>query len=86
MEFIGHYVSENSNRPAQSKHSLLKTWPEFEISRDVAPFLGFLNFYSTYIPHFEFRVACLRSLASMDMDTNIVGLITLMSRELRALA
>ena len=50
MEFVGHDVCENGNRPAQSKRGLLKTWPKFEVVRDVASFLGFLNFYSMYIP------------------------------------
>ena len=53
MEFVGHDICINGKRPAQSKHSLLKSWLAFRTARFVALFLGFLNFYSTYIPYFE---------------------------------
>ena len=76
IEFVGHDVYENENRPAQSKHSLLKTWPEFKIARDVASFLGFMNFYSLYIPYFEQRAAPLRPLAKLEMDEEIKSRIT----------
>ena len=40
--------------------------------RDVASFLGFLNFYSAYVPYFEQRVAPLRDLvAGREMEANI---------------
>ena len=76
MEFVGQDVCENGNRPAQSKRGLLETWPKFEVARDVASFLGFLNFYSMYIPYFEQRAAPLRSLASLEIEANISHLIT----------
>ena len=38
IDFVGHDVCENGNRPAQSKHQLLKTWPNFQIARDIASF------------------------------------------------
>ena len=60
MEFVRHDVCTNDNRPAQSKHSLLKSWPVFKIARDVSSLLGFMNFYATYIPWFEERAAPLR--------------------------
>ena len=60
MEFVGHDVCTDGNRPAQSKHSLLKTWPPFKVARDIHSFLGFLNFYNNYIPYFEQRVEPLR--------------------------
>jgi len=71
MECAGHDVCINGNRPAQSKHSLLKTWPNFRVARDISSFLGFMNFYSSYIPYFEQRVAPLRLLAKLDCDTNV---------------
>ena len=70
-EFVGHDVCTNVNRPAQSKHSLLKTWPGFKVARDVSSFLGFLNFYSSYIPYFEQRVLPLRELSKLDMDAKV---------------
>jgi hypothetical protein len=71
MEFVVHNVWFNGNRPPQSKYSLLKMWPPFEIARDVAYFLGFLNFYLMCIPYFKQRVAPLRPLASLEMDANV---------------
>ena len=76
MEFVGHDVCINGNRPAQSKHSLLRSWPPFKVACDVASFLGFLNFYSMYIPYFEQRVACLRPLAAMELDSDITSAMT----------
>jgi len=75
IEFVGHDVCEDGNRPAQSKHELLKTWPTFQVARDVASFLGFLNFYSKYIPCFEQRVAPLRPLASLEMEQSVSNLM-----------
>ena len=53
MEFIGIDVSEDGNRPAMSKHQLLRTWPDPLIVRDIASLIGFAIFYSSFIPHFE---------------------------------
>ena len=75
MEFVGHDVCTDGNRPAQSKHSLLKSWPVFRIARDVSSFLGFLNFYGTYIPWFEERAAPLRELSKLGMQSNIEHLM-----------
>jgi hypothetical protein len=71
MEFVGHDVCTDGNKPAESKHSLLKTWPKFRVARDVSSFLGFMKFYSAYIPYFEQRVASLRLLAKLDLETNV---------------
>ena len=38
-------------------------------------FLGFLNFYSTYIPWFEQRVAPLRELSKLELETPIEKLM-----------
>ena len=47
----------------------------FRIARDVSSFLGFMNFYATYIPWFEERAAPLRELAKLDMQSNIEPLM-----------
>jgi hypothetical protein len=36
FEFVGNDVCPKGNRPAQSKHQLLESWPQPEIVRDVA--------------------------------------------------
>ena len=66
IEFVGHDVSRDRNRPAQSKHQLLQTWPEPETVRCIASFVGFASFYSQYIPHFEIRVKRLREIMKLD--------------------
>ncbi len=57
FEFVGNDVCPKGNQPAQSKHQLLKTWPIPDIVHDVATFIGFAQFYSKFIHHFELRVA-----------------------------
>ncbi len=56
FEFVGNDVCPDGNRPAQSKHQLLQLWPTPEIVHDVAKFIGFAQFYRTYIHHFELRI------------------------------
>ena len=55
LEFIGIDVSEggSGNRPAMSKHQLLRTCPDPLIVCDIASLIGFAIFYSSFIPHFE---------------------------------
>jgi hypothetical protein len=55
FEFVDINVSADGNRPAMSKHDLLRHWPIPEFVRDIASFVGFLQFYSNFIPHFEVR-------------------------------
>jgi hypothetical protein len=64
FEFVGNDVCPKGNRPAQSKHQLLTTWPQPELVRDIAKFIGFVQFYSKFIHHFELRVAPLRELVT----------------------
>jgi hypothetical protein len=59
FKFVGVDVCIDGNRPAMSKHHLIKTWPAPELVRDVAKFVGFIQFYARFIPHFE-RIAPLR--------------------------
>jgi hypothetical protein len=66
FEFVGVDVCADGNRPAQSKHQLLQHWPTPTIVRDVAKFVGFLQFYSRFIPHFEVRISAFRELMKED--------------------
>ena len=76
MEFVGHDVCSNGNRPAMSKHLLMTHWPAFVTARDVSSFVGFINFYSAYIPCFEQRIKLLRDLTKFDITHNIQSLLT----------
>ncbi len=62
VEFVGHDLTQEGNMPAESKDALLNHWTRPTTVRDVSSFLGFGNFYSRYIPHFEFRVQNLRKI------------------------
>jgi hypothetical protein len=55
-----------------SKHKVLKHWPILEYVQDVASFVGFLQFYSKFIPHFEVHVDPLRRIMQQDY-TELVG-------------
>ena len=78
MEFFGHDVCASGNRPAISKHALMEHWPPFVTARDIASFVGFLNFYSCYIPCFEQRIEPLQNLTklNMEMESVITDLLT----------
>ncbi len=53
FEFVGVNVLLDGNRPAMSKHQLLDHWPMPGMVCDIASFIGFVQFYSMYIPYFE---------------------------------
>ena len=73
FEFVGNDVSPDGNRPAQTKHQLLESWPKPEIVRDVAKFIGFAQFYSVYIHHFELHIAPLREITIKSEYTDLVA-------------
>jgi hypothetical protein len=73
FKFVGNDVCKEGNRPAQSKHQLLSTWPQPEMVRDIAKFIGFMQFYSMYIHHFELRITPLCKLTINHEYTNPVA-------------
>jgi hypothetical protein len=66
VEFVGVDVCQDGNRPAMSKHQLLVHWPTPVIVRDVAKFVGFLQFYSRFIPNCEVHISPLREIMKDD--------------------
>ena len=76
FEFVGTDVTLDGNRPAMSKHELLKTWPQPVIVRDIAKFVGFILFYSRYITHCEIRLEPLRDLMQHEYTESLEGLWT----------
>jgi hypothetical protein len=73
FEFVGNDVCEEGNHPAQSKHQLLSNWPQPELVRDIAKFIGFVQFYSMYIHHFELRITPLHKLTINHEYTDLVA-------------
>ena len=53
-----------------------KHWPDCFVARNVASFLGFMNFYSKFIPNFEHRAAPLCALAKLEMIAPVENLLT----------
>ena len=76
LEFVGIDVSPDGNRPAMSKHELLKHWPIPVLVCDVASFVGFLQFYSKFIPNFEIRVEPLCTIMARDYTKEVGDLWT----------
>jgi len=73
MEFVGHDVCLNGNHPVMSKRALLEHWPAFMTARDTASFIGYLLFYSIYIPYFDQHVTPLQHVINkVEMDTVIL--------------
>ena len=52
FKFVRIDVCQAKNCPAMSKNQLLQHWPTPIIVRDVAKLVGFMQFYSRFIPHF----------------------------------
>ena len=71
FEFVGINVCPEGNCPAKSKHQLLETWPAPELVRDVAKFLGFVQFYSRFIPNFEIRVEALHTVTKQEYTEDV---------------
>ena len=57
FEFVGIDVCLDNKHPAMSKHQLLEHWPQPEIVPDVAKIVGFVQFYSKFIPQFKLQIA-----------------------------
>ncbi len=64
--FVGIGVCVNRNHSAQSKHTLLKTWPTPETVCNVAKFIGFVQFYLQIIHNFEIWIMPLRKVMKQE--------------------
>ena len=64
-----------------SKHELLKHWPIPKFVWDVASFVGFLQFYSKFIPNFKIRVEPLCQIMEQDYTEAVGNLWTPTARE-----
>jgi hypothetical protein len=62
FEFVGIDVCLYGNHPTISKHQRLQRWTQPKTVRDLAKIIGFAQFYSKFIPHFELQIAPLCAL------------------------
>jgi hypothetical protein len=69
-------VCVNCNKPAQSKHGLLETWPAPELVRNGAKFISFAQFYSRFIHNFELCIAPLCKLTKHKYTNPVAPLWT----------
>ena len=65
VEWIGFDLCPTGNRPASSKFDMVKDWPLPTSGQSLHSFVGLLNFYRKFIPHFEVRVSPLRNLGRL---------------------
>ncbi len=63
-----------------SKHQLLDHWPKPEFVCNVASFIGFVQFYSVFIPYFKVRSKPLRDIMQHEYTSRVGDLWTLAAR------
>ena len=54
VEFCGHVLEIGTRSPAPGKLRSVELWPLPETITELRGFLGFANYYHTYIPNFSF--------------------------------
>ena len=74
VEFVVVDVCADGNHPAQSKHNLLHHWRLPELVCNVAKFVGFMQFYSRFIPNFEVCITKLHTIMLQDYNTPLGAL------------
>ena len=57
---LGFVVSEEGTKPHPDKLKCIRDWTEPSCDKDVERFLGFVGFYSCFVPRFADRVATMR--------------------------
>ncbi len=71
FEFVGIDICADGNHPAQSKHTLLWTWPAPKSVGGIAKFIGFAQFYVWLIHNFKLRVAPLRKITKQEYNNPV---------------
>ena len=56
LEFVGHDLCYNDNRPAILKEDLLARWPLPITVRNIHRFIGYGNFYLKHISYYKLRI------------------------------
>jgi hypothetical protein len=76
IRFVGIDICPEGNCPTMLKHQLLEHWPTPIIVRDVAKFVGFMQFCSHFIPNFEIRITPLRTILREEYTMQLGSLWT----------
>ncbi len=76
FKFVGANVLPDGNCPAMSKHQLLDHWPTPEFVRDIASFIGSVQFYSAFILYFEVRAKPLQEIMQHEYTLHVGDLWT----------
>lgn len=62
VEFLGHNVSYNKITPSDEKVKAVMSWNSPQSTKQVRTFVGFVTFYSRFIPKFSEKTAILIAL------------------------
>ncbi len=76
FEFVVINLCHEGNCPTMSKHQLLEHWPTPIIVRGIAKFVGFMQFYSHYIPNIEMRITPLQKILCKEYTEQLRDLWT----------
>jgi hypothetical protein len=76
FEFVGIDICPKGNHPAMLKHQLLEHWPTPISVRNVAKFMGFMQFYSLFIPNFEILITPCRTILQEEYTAQLGDLWT----------
>ncbi len=76
FEFVGIDVCPEGHHPTMSKHQLLEHWSMPIIICDIAKFVGFMQFYSCFIPNFEIQITPLRTILCEEYTMQLGSLWT----------
>ena len=60
VEFCGHILRNGTRRPAPGKLSAIEKWEVPKVITELRAFLGFTNYYSSYVKGYADVVACLQ--------------------------
>ena len=53
VEYLGHKISKGGVPIIHEYVKRIKDWPVTKSGKEVATFLGFAGYYSTFIPHYS---------------------------------
>jgi hypothetical protein len=73
VTFCGHVLSRGTRRPAPGKLMALEKWEEPRTVTALRGFLGFTNYYSSYVPNYAELAASLQDLLKLNRSEGKAG-------------